>query len=434
LPETATLVSVPRAHLGQGLLTYPRDYTIVNGPTESKLVLTDLAEFNIARTISSSVQVQFTNGSNTVTLISSDVDLTSIFKPRDWIRPRLITEPGFSEILSVSQNQIKLRTTYTGQSFTGGTQRKSPEFANDESLLTVDCKGLSESGTWKRTASQAVQYIIEQGGVVDINQDSFDQAISDCQFDLSLAYPSAPGGRFPDIRTMVTDINQSVFGSLYLDNQFRFTYSILNSDKPENLSVLTDDDILGFSVSTKNNIKNRILMQYRPRVDLVSGLDTFKQIDQNSAFVDTVIGQLDTLEVTSYLFNDDDALTIAERWLFFRSLSQSVVTVNAKLEFIDTTLNDVIALNLDRLFNRFGGQDRFKIGLVNLVSKDGQNSQIRINDLGNVLNRVGAIAPDTQDEYLAASRLEIAKWTFIVDNETETPDLTENELGNNLIG
>lgn len=434
LPQTASLIAVPRAYIGQNLLTYPRDYSIVNTSTESRLVLSDLAEFNIARTISSSVQLQFTNGSDQITLVSTDVDLTSIFKTRDWIRPRLITEPAFYEILSVTQNTIKLRAPYVGQTFLGGSQRKSPEFASDDTLLTVDCKGLSEGGVWKRTASQAVQYIIEQGGVTDINQDSFDQAVSDCQFDLSIAYPFSPGGEFPDIRKMVTDINQSVFGSLYLDNEFSFRYSILNSDKPETLTVLGDDDILGFSVSTKNNIKNRILMQYRPSVDLITGQDVFKQIDQNSEFVDTHIGQVDTLNVTCFLYDDQDALTIAERWLFFRSLSQSVVTLNAKLEFIDTTLNDVVALNLDRLFNRYGGQDRFKIGLVNLVSKDGQNSQVRINDLGNILNRVGAIAPDDQPEYLSASRLEIAKWTFIVDNETETPDLTENELGNNLIG
>lgn len=433
--DTVTLVPIKALYGNRNLFVYPRDFSIVNNSSGCQVVFNDLAEFNVARSINSSIQLQFTPGSPDVVSITTDVDLTTVFKPRDWVRPREITAPAFYEILSVQSGSLKLRTNYTGPSFTGSNQRRSPDYLTDESIVAVDAKGMESDGEWIRTPAKAVRELITLAGITNVNEASFDQANDDCDFDLSLFYPSSLGSDLPDVRDMITDINKSVFGSLFVGSDFLLRYSILNADKDEDLLALNDDDILGFSVSTKNNIVGSVVVSYRQETNLVDGSSLLsREVATSDIVADTSASPVE-LDVMAYLFSQEAAQIIASRWAFFRSLSQSVVTVNTKLELIETSLNDRMYLNLTRLFKRFGGANRLKIGIVNSVSKDGINTQVRFNDLGNVFNRVGAIAPDDAPDYLDASDDAIAKWCYIVDNKTETPDNTsELELGNNLIG
>lgn len=433
--DTVTLVPIKALYANRSKFVYPRDFSITNTSTGCRVDFTALAEFNVARSINSSVQLQFTNGSATVNSTTTDVDLTTMFKPRDWVRPRDITSPTFYEILSVQSGSLKLRTVFTGASFTGSNQRRSPDYLTDEAIVAVDSKGMESGGEWVRTPAQSVRELIRMAGIDNVNEASFEQASADCDFDLSLFYPQTIGSELPDVRDMITDINKSVFGSLFVGSDFLLRYSILNADKDEDLSELTDDDIIGFSVSSKNNIVGSVVVSYRPETNILDGSSVLSREVAVSDIVTDTSASPTELEVTAYLFSQEAAQIIAHRWAFFRSLSQSVVTVNTKLELIKTSLNDRMYLNLTRLFKRFGGGTRLKIGIVNSVSKDGINTQVKFNDLGNVFNRVGAIAPDDAPDYLAAPDDAIAKWCYIVDNKTETPDNTsELELGNNLIG
>jgi hypothetical protein len=433
--DTITLVPIKTLYGNRSPFVYPRDFSIVNNSSGCQVVFTDLAEFNVARSINSSVQLQFTPGSPDVVSITTDVDLNTIFKPRDWVRPREITAPQFYEVLSVETGSLKLRTNYSGPSFTGSNQRRSPDYLTDDSIVAVDAKGMESDGEWVRTPAKAVRKLIELAGITDVNEASFDEANEDCDFDLSLFYPSILGQEMPDVRDMITDVNKSVFGSLFVGSDFLLRYSILNADKDEALQSLSDDDIIGFSVTTKNNIVGSVALTYRPETNLVDGSEVLsREVATNDIVADTSASPTE-LDVKAYLFNQADAQIIANRWALFRSLSQSVVTVNAKLELIETSLNDRMYLNLTRLFKRFGSGERLKIGIVNSVSKDGINTQVRFNDLGNVFNRVGAIAVDDAPDYLVATPDDIAKWCYIVDNKTETPNsASEQELGNNLIG
>jgi hypothetical protein len=430
--DDVTKIPARSAYVGSQLFVINRDFTLSNTDTDSKLIFNPTAEFNVAPIKSPVVQLGFTSGSRIVTYSGTDVDITTIFKPRDWIRLRSITLPTWYEILDVSQDQILLRTPAVSTS-NGLCQSKSPEFINDDSLVTVDCLGL-DSGEWIRTPAQAVKWILDQSGFEDINHESFEQSENDCQFTLALYYPSQMGSEFPIVRDMITDINQSCFGSLYLDDSFQFTYSILNADKPLNMSVLRDEDVLGFSVTTKNNIINSILVNYSPFVDTELMTESTRQILMESGFVNEAVGKKERLTVNVYLYHEQEASIIAERWLFFRSLTQTVVRIKSKLNLAGISLNDRIFLDLDRLFKRFGGVDRRKIGIINSISKDGSGTEVEFNDLGNLFNRVPAIAPDATPDYSQGS-LDVVIWGYIVDNETETPDPTsESGLGTNLIG
>lgn len=428
-------IPVPLVHSETQPYIFGRDYTVTNTVSDCIINFDSLAEFNVAKNKSLSISFQFTNGSDVVIATSTDRDLTNIFKPRDWVRSKDITHQVWYEILSVDQLQLRLRINYAGTNFLGQLNYRQPNYISDESLVTADCLGMEYDSEWIKTPSHSVLQMLDSIGITEINTASFDDAKVDCQYIVSLALPQTIGSEMPSIRDAVTLINKSCFGSLYFDGDFNFTYKILNSSKPETLSSIKDEDILGFSVQTRNQILGTVKINYRPFVDQNTSSETFKQISIESDFVaeTSQIKREETL--TAYLYDYEDALTIAERWRFFRSLSQSIVKVQAKLNFMLTNLNEPVFIELERLFKRYGGNGRRKIGIVNAVDKDGDSTSITFNDLGNIFNRVPAICPDSQNEYLLSESDEIAKYGFIVDNNTETPDVSsEMDLGNNLIG
>jgi len=431
--DLVTKIPVQRVYVGNQAFIINRDYTVSNGATDSILEFNDLAEFNVAIPKNPAIQFNLVAGSRIVTTSSTDVDLTQVFSPRDWIRAKSISTPEWYEILDVEQQQITLRTPSL-ITFSGAIQYKNPSYISDDSLVTVDCLGLQSSGSWVRYPSSVVKWLLEEAGLDQLNAASFSEAEADATMTMALYYPSSIGQEMPVIRDMITDVNKSVFGSLYLDNSFNYTYKILNADRPEDLEAVRDEDILGFNVTTKSNIFNSIILSYSPYVDIESGSESFKTILLESDFVNEAVEREEQLRVTSYLYSEEDAQLIAERWLFFRSLTQTVVTINSKLNFSEKTLNDAILLDLERLYKRFGSSTRRKIGLINSISKNGTDNVIQINDLGNVFSRVPSIAPDTEGDYLAGSE-SVDRYGFILDNDTETPNpASELELGTNLIG
>lgn len=431
--DSVVKIPVRKVHSGNTEIVADRDYSVIN-TTEAILEIDDLAEFNIAKTKNLTVSFSFVNGSSVVNSLSTIVDLTTIIKTRDWIKARRIDAPEWYEVLSVDVTQIVLRSNFLGATANNSVQLKSPDYIYDNSIILCDCLGLENNLEWIRTPSQAVKYLVEEINVLNIDINSFDESLSKCGFELSLFYPKE-SGQLPNIRTMISDINQSCFGSLYLNNSFEFAYSILNSDKPDDLDILKDDDILSFSVSTKNSIVNRVELTYRDFTSSVSGQKANKLYELESEFVNQSSGIKNTLQVNAYLYRDSDAETMAQRWLFFRGLTQSIVKVNSKLNLSGKTLNDKMFLDLRRLYLRYGGNDRKKIGVINSITKDEQGTIVQFNDLGNVFNRVPAIAPDSELDYSLSTDDSIAKWGYIVDNLLNTPDISsENELGNNLIG
>lgn len=436
---SVTKIPVSSAYVGKQRFIIDRDFTVTNTTNNAVISFRDTAEFNVAKSRFPTVQLDFTQGSTIVKSASVyvdveyyDKDLTTLFKPRDWIKIRSVNFPEWYEILSVRQTEITLRSPVITTS-TNVCEMKSPEYISDDSLVTADCLGM-DTGDWIRSPAQAVKWILEKSGFTDFNSASFIQAEDDCQYTLALYYPETLGSEFPVVRDMITNINQSCFGSLFLDNDFKFTFNILNADKPEDLEVLRDEDIISFSVTTKNNIINSILLNFHPYVDTESGSETTKQMILNSDFVDEAVGKKERLTRTAYLYHEEDAKIVAERWLFFRSLNQTVVNVRSKLKLSGKSLNDKVFLDLSRLFKRFGGRDRRKIGIINSISKDGSDTEIEFNDLGNIFNRVPAICPDVTADYIEGTE-DVVRWGFITDNESETPDPeSETGLGTNLIG
>jgi hypothetical protein len=428
-------VPVPNIYNGVSRFVFGRDYQVLNLSVGCNVIIDNLAEFNIQSEKSLSTTFSFVNGSDIITALSTDRDMTTIFRPRDWIISQDLTHQVWYEILSVDDLSIRVRLPYAGSNYSGSLRYKRPEYIGDNSLVLCDAIGKEFSGKWIKRPSDVVKNILEEAQILDLNLPSFEQASFDCDYESSYFLPPQLGQSMPSIRDAITQINNSVFGSLYFDNDFNFTYKILNADKPDDLEEITDEDTLGYSMTTSNQIIGRAVVRFRPQTDRLTGQESFLNAIEESSFVKSTSAIRKEQEFTSYIYREQDAQIIAERWAFFRSMSQNIVRIESKLQLIGYALNQPIFVSLSRIFKRYGGKNRKKIGLVSGFEKTGDRVMITFNDLANIFNRVPAIAPDETEDYLDESESIIAKFGFIVDNITETPDeSSESELGNNLIG
>ena len=432
--EAVTKNPVSKAFINKNESFINTDWTLTNS-TEAILNFTNLAEFNVASRRVLPGSNTFTNGSRTVS--ASGVNFTDYVQPRSWVQSDDLTHTTYYEVLSVSESTITLRVAYAGANNTGASYMKNPEFIADDSLITVNCIGYESSGNWIKTASDAVNHILtNDASATDINAASFTEADSDAPYILSMAIPETVGGKIQNINKTISKINESVFGSLVMNTNFELSYNILTPDKPEALTALEQWDIIGEPrVRSRNEIVRKVTLNYRPFVDRFTGEDSFKVTSHTSDFVDTYVGSRQESEVTAYLYSASDALEIAERKSLYNSLSQSMVTVKGKLNLSTFSLNDKIWINLDRIYKRFGGRDRQKIGVVNKVTLDGSSTVLEFNDFGNIYNRVMSITPNTANDFTSATASEKIKNAYVLDNDLEVPDITsDQELGSIIIG
>jgi len=435
--DTFIKLAIQNVFFGNRELIFNRDWTFIN-LAEAIITLEPLAEFNITQEKLAGVSITFTSSTSTLSTTAT-VDFRSILKPRDWIRKNSIIsgENTWHEILDVKEQSIILRSNYTGTTATTTALIKAVDYIQDDSLITCNCLGFEDaSGAWLKTPSDVVKHlVVNDAGFSSINAPSFEKAKADCDYVVSLVIPDTIGSEAPSIRDSITRINESVFGSLYGDSSLSISYSILNAEKPDTTKVLKDDDVLSWDTQSKTEIYNNVICSYRPFTDTQNGQDTFETVTYNSGFVDKYVGLKNTLERTLYLFESDKAEIIAQRLALFFSLASTTVTLKGKMLFYLNAVNDKIFINFDRLFKRFGGNDRRKIGIVTGIKKSQTEVEVTISDLGNIFNRVPAICPNTAQDFALAKNDDKVLFGYIVDNDTLTPDAaSEDALACNIIG
>lgn len=430
------------AYFGNTRMILNRDFTVTN-TTEAIIEVDELAEFNLAREkittntpTQPSITFTFTNGQRIVTT-SSNVDLKTIIKPRDWIRSVTQSNDIWFEVIKVEERAIILRNLYSEP--TNGPSSiariKEVEIINDDSLITVDCYGIEYQNKWVRTASNAVRHMVKyDAGFLDLNESTFTQADSDCKYTLSMVIPDSLGSKHPSIRDEITKINESVFGSLYGNTVQEVCYSIVNTRRPATIQPIKDDDIITWSSESANEIVNKVTAVYGHFTDTVAASPAANYYTFDNEFVNKYTKIKREIERNIYLYDASNAETIAQRIAFYGSLSQLKVTLKSKAIFFNYSVNDRLYIDLDRLYKRYGSGSRLKIGIVSSVKKSSYDSEIVLNDLGNIFNRCPSIAPSSTMAFASASDDDKVKFGFILDDDTLIPGSSEDDLGSCLIG
>lgn len=427
-------------------LVFTRDWTLTNGTSDAFITFDDLAEFNITRPRLLGGTVTFSPGSRVVT--ASGVDLVAEnIRPRDFIKPGLSDSPtdqDWLEVLQVdSETQLTLRTAFGGAGVVNAvaTDRKSVEYIGDDTLITCQTLGKENSlGEWIKTPSNAVKDLLESVGLgSELNTSSFDQADLDAPFKMSMALPVRSGSDAPQLKQAITLINESVFGALFNDAEFKLFYQVLSPEKPALPITIKDDDVTqrnSFSVSTKSNIFRKTIGKYRPfDADRFTGAPGTKVVEYSSDFASRLVETTAEKVLNIYLFDQKASQTIVERFSYCHSLSQTTIKFKTKLDFIDLKLGDKVLVEFDRLFKRFGQESRQKFCVIIGITRTGEGIDFTLTDLGNIFNRSANVTNNTSLEFLTADNGEKIQNGYVVDNSTALPDNGIEEMtGINLIG
>lgn len=428
------------AYFGNTKMILNRDFTITN-TSEAIIEIDEGAEFYLAKekiTTNTpgqpSVTFVFTNGQKAITT-PSNVDLKTIIKPRDWIRSTTQSIDTWFEVIKVEERSVFIRTDYSEATNTAVARIKDVSIINDDSLITVDCYGVEYQNKWVRTASNAVRHMSKyDAGFTQINESTFEQADSDCKYTLSLVIPENIGGKDVLIRNEITKINESVFGSLYGNSIQEVCYSIVNTRRPSTIQPIKDDDILSWTSESSNEIVNSVRAIYGHFTDTVTGESAANYYTFNNDFVNNYTKIKRQSERNVYLYDSKNAETIAQRIAFYGSLSQLKVTIKSKAIFFNYSVNDRIYINLERLYKRYGSGSRLKIGIVSSIKKGIYDSEIVLNDLGNIFNRCPSIAPTATLSFVSATDDDKIKFGYVLNNNSLIPGASEDDLGSCLIG
>jgi hypothetical protein len=411
-------------------LRYERDYSV--DATNGLLTLEPEAEANASPVRQIATNLTFALGSRSVV----GTGLDTIFKPGYMVG--MVGEVDFFEVLSVTETELTLRTESTFGGMDLG-QYKSLIF-NDEPVLTCDVLGRTDddttTGNLLRTGPDIVrQLLIDAGLSAYIDDDSFDDASEIAFQDIGLVIPSEYSDtKLPTYREVINDINKSILGSLTQTNAFELSYLVIEPRKDSTRLKLREEDILDFSID--NNAQNMIktsIVEYCPKEYDYTVKQSSISTEQKTSDTSTYILKTDkTKTFSTKLVEETDARTLANRWAFILENTSGAIKVKTKLQGALIEVGDIVDIEHEKLFVRFGGTQSRRLAIVEKVTKDGKNVTIEAVDLSNAFNRCANITENTAVEYADSTEAEKLVNGYI----TDTYGMQDNDpdtFGSNLI-
>ena len=390
-----------------------RDYELTYSGDNAIITLDDLAEFNIARefpfvgTASISGRVVVGTGTN------FDTD----FKPRDWIN--VGTNNNWYEILAIPSPTDMILRTAAPSPVSGSGNKKNVSIINDESSILVNCFGKTEdgqeNGTWIKTGAQAIKDILLEAGIENLALDSFDsdQVLS---LKLPLSFGSSES---PKVKDVIDNINRSILGSIYLNDDFNIEFSHIDSKKPAGLVIVRQDDVLDWSVETDTkDLISEFIGNYRHvDYDATTKEPSFLYKSRVNSYTRDYLGIQQTKTEDLFLYNAIEAQEMAQRYALLNELPKSKVNLRTSLNLQDKQINDRLLLAFDRMFYRSGSNSRYKVFVINSIKKDGLNTSLVLDDLGGIFNRVANISDENAAPFSSASEIEKSLNGYITDND-----------------
>ena len=391
-----------------------RDYNLVYNGDDALIEFDELAEFNISKEFPFVGSATFTNGSRIImgTATSFDTD----FKVRDWIK--VDSTLNWYEILSIdSPTQLTLRDAFTQATITSIGQKKNITFLNDESSVLVNCFGKTEngleSGDWIKSGAQVIKNVLLEVGVTNLNLSSFssDQTMS---LKLPLSYVSSD---IPSAKEVIDLVNKSILGSVFLDNNFDVKFDYISSKKPPESTLIFEDDVINWSVETdEKDLVGEFICQYKHEdFDPTTGQESSSYKSRVNGYTRDFLGISQTRTEQIYLYTEEEAKEITQRYALLNELPKTKVQLNASLKLQDKQINDRLILAFDRMFYRNGSESRYKVFVINSIKKDGYGTYLVLDDLGGIFDRVANIASNTSIPYSTASEIEQSLNGYLTD-------------------
>ncbi len=411
----------------EGVRVAAADFTITNDTVNGcGLIFEDDVEFNLARARNTSVSFDFTNGSRTVTVVGTpDITLQDILRPRDFIKPNDNTYNTFFKISSVSETSLELIETFVDITIQDIAEVKSPNYIEDDSIISVNILGRTvdntAEGQWIQTSAQAERDLIDDAGITAIDEQSFTDGAVDGSQLVSMAIPQVFTSKsLPNIKSLCDDFNKSINSSLTLNNELELKFKVLNVFTEAEFRVIRDQDVIKWSIKTTNGKTfRRAIARYRftdtNRTTLEAGN---KSIDFSSDFIEKYIGTNKSTELNLFIYEDFDANISAHRNIYYNRLSVATIKLTSDLRLEDLELGEIVLLDFDRLYIRFGDTEtRKKLGIVIAKSVTGEEIQYEISDLGNTFNSSSYITDNAAPDFSTSDEDDKIRNGYITDSQ-----------------
>ncbi len=415
--DTVTKNSVSNVFIDSDQLQDGRDFTI--DAANGKITLDEEAEVNISPVKTPSGSFTFTNGDPSVS--ATNGLFTSEIAPGDWIKDQGKTV--YFEVLSIESDTDLTLTADSSYTAGGKANLKTPKyFIEGESVLTCDTVGKTDdglkSGVFLGTAPAIVEDLLKTAGLTaDINTSSFTTAKATIPQKVGMVIPDqVASGTTRKFRDIISDLNQSVFGTLKQDQDFLFAYESLEVNRDTDLSV-NEADILKYSVKARSDkIAKTTVIEYDLReYDPVSREEKFTEATHSSELAEFLVNTEEEFRLTSRLIDATEADTLAERFSLVLALSSSVLSFTTKLQAIDLDVNDKIEFKHQAFYHRFGSTDPRKVAAIQKIKKSETEVSVQIEDLGNAFSRCSTMTENTADDFSVASESEKSKNGYMTD-------------------
>jgi hypothetical protein len=416
--DPVTCLTLQNVYLNDRKLTYSRDFTY--DATTAEITLDPLAEFNVAPVQSIPGTITFTNASRTVT--GSGSTFKKDLKVSDWIRAT--SQSAYFEILSIeSDTSLTLRSN-ASYSVATTAYKKSPAIVDgDDVVLSLDTLGATEdgtsSGTFISSGPKIVKDLLTRAGLSALlNTASFTASHNITPAKLGLVIPDSFSDTEPkSMRDTINRVNQSIFGSLYQNENFELEYSILRPTRTTTATAFDETDILRFTVeSDSSTIAKTATVLYRAKEwDPTEGGPLTVQVSKTSNSAQYLAGSTNEKQIETLLVDDTEAQIYANRWAFILEVASSIVKFETKLQAARLKINEKIYLTHEKFYERVASSSNKKIAAVSLAKKTIAGVQVEIDDIANSFSRCATITPTSVAAYASATETEKMVYGYITD-------------------
>lgn len=415
-----TLSSVWNVYLNEKKLDISRgDYSF--SAANGTITLANDAEFNIAPIKYIAGTINFTNTSANIT--GTGTSFTKYLKPGDWV---LNDNNGtWYEIKTITSDIAAVLISASGATGTGG-RYKAPEICDgDKVILSLSAMGATQNGvktgTFIGTAPLAVRDLLTRGGLSDdIVAARFNTANNVAPQIINLAIPeNTYDKKPPKLRDVINLLNQSVFGSLYQNDSYKFEYQIIDPSRTSSFNLYIEPDILGLQIiSDASRLIKTVVIEYLFKEFDYSSLEKSNSEYTHTSDIGNYLGKSSNqMRIKTVLSNAADAKVFAQRWAFIKEIASSVVRFKTGLQASKLHIHDRIKLSHSKLYYRYGTEDdKTKLAGITAIKRDLGSNEVEIDDIGNAFNRTAAITANDANVFDDASDQEKVLNGYITDN------------------
>ena len=351
-------------------------------------------------------------------------DLSGQIEIGDWVF--LSGDDAWRQVWQVEEDgYVHIRTPLGAGVSTPDTFIIRRPTYQENPIISADVIGKTDDNTVTGipllTGPVIVRDLLENSGLGDdLLSSSFDDASDLSEHVLGLVIPSKLSATSVEVlRDSVNQVNRSIFGSLFQNENYLLEYSVLDPTRDESVQRLNRHDVLSFSIkSDSRSVVKRVDINYNNREIDNDSLSANNSVSSYTSDIGEYLVKTEKVkEVDTLLMDTISADIFASRWARILELGRSLVTLNMKLQTSERSISDRIEFTHPNLYQRFGSTLNKKIGSISSIVRGVGDTKVVFDDLGNAFSKKSSITVNDASDFDDATENELMLDGYITDND-----------------